>query len=594
MVACSPMAARCGVRWGIPAAEAAALLTAGPPAAGRASGGSRMEAFRLWPYDPHADREALEQLAEWCRQFAPSVSLLEPADEGRSAWDTLLLDISGCAHLFGGDGMLAQRVLAALVERGLTARVAVAETIGAAWAVAHAALLHVPCRPANLADATPLPQASPTERRSTMDARGTQCGNAADFPLTQHGRVPPPGPGWGVVAPGELRVWLRALPVEALRLPEQTTALLHQLGVERIEQLWRLPRAELAARLGSPLVRRIDEALAIHHELAVPAPLVETPQARWAFDYPTGRHEVLCGVLGRLATPLLEALRQQTHGVRQVECWLRCQPADFDPEHDQPAVDAPAGATPWQRRLVLLSLEFFQPTASPRHVVEMFGLRLAERPLPGAVVEMGIEVLASGPLESHQQRLFVDGPQRESPRHVAQLIDRLSGRLGRRNVLRPQLTPDAQPENAYRCRPWVEQKLPALQGTPRRTRKRRRPSPHAATATDRTVPDSAAVEAVEPLAAGAAADSRPLWLCPRPLAVQVWSVAPDGLPERVRYAGQEHAVAHAWGPERIETGWWRRRTIGRDYYQVETADGARWWLYRRHRDGRWFMHGWFG
>ena len=45
------------------------------------------------------------------------------------------------------------------------------------------------------------------------------------------------------------------------------------------------------------------------------------------------------------------------------------------------------------------------------------------------------------------------------------------------------------------------------------------------------------------------------------------------------------------GPERIETGWWRGHTIGRDYYCVETAAGHRYWLFRRLRDGRWFLHG---
>lgn len=558
-----------GVRLGTPAAEAAALLSAGPPAASgaRASAGRRSQAFQLSPHDVHADREALEQLAQWCRQFAPSVSLLEPADDGPAAWDTLLLDISGCAHLFGGEAALAQRALAALLERGLMARVAVAETIGAAWAVAHAALLH---------------------------GAGQASKPAVNLPLTEHGRVPPPGPGWAVVAPGELRLWLRTLPVEALRLPTETAALLHQLGVLRIEQLWQFPRAELASRLGPPLVHRIDEALSVRDELTAPVPLVESLQAHWTFDYPTARHEVLCGVLGRLAAPLLESLRQQTHGLRQAECWLRCQPAEFDPEHDRPAVCAPAtnaSASAWQRRLVLLSLEFFQPTASPRHVVEMFGLRLAERPLPGAAVELGIEVLASGPLEAHQQRLFADGPERESPRHVAQLIDRLSGRLGRQNVLRPEKTPDAQPENAYRGRPWVDQRSPALKAQPRRTKKRRRPSslPAGAVALSHDAPEPA-----EPLAAEVPAHARPLWLCPRPAPVQVWSLAPDGPPERVRYAEHEHVVAYAWGPERIETGWQRRRAIGRDYYQVEMANGARWWLYRRHRDGRWFLHGWFG
>ena len=48
----------------------------------------------------------------------------------------------------------------------------------------------------------------------------------------------------------------------------------------------------------------------------------------------------------------------------------------------------------------------------------------------------------------------------------------------------------------------------------------------------------------------------------------------------------------SWGPERIETGWWRGDDVRRDYYVVETDAGTRWWIFRRH-DGQWFVQGCF-
>jgi protein ImuB len=60
-----------------------------------------------------------------------------------------------------------------------------------------------------------------------------------------------------------------------------------------------------------------------------------------------------------------------------------------------------------------------------------------------------------------------------------------------------------------------------------------------------------------------------------------------------RLAGQEERVARVWGPERIETGWWRSRLVRRDYYQVETIAGARYWLFRELASGSWFLHGKF-
>jgi hypothetical protein len=57
--------------------------------------------------------------------------------------------------------------------------------------------------------------------------------------------------------------------------------------------------------------------------------------------------------------------------------------------------------------------------------------------------------------------------------------------------------------------------------------------------------------------------------------------------------GDQHEVAQTWGPERIETGWWRGRPAGRDYYRVETSAGRRFWIFRRLRDDQWFVHGVF-
>jgi protein ImuB len=63
---------------------------------------------------------------------------------------------------------------------------------------------------------------------------------------------------------------------------------------------------------------------------------------------------------------------------------------------------------------------------------------------------------------------------------------------------------------------------------------------------------------------------------------------------RFRLRAEQHQVARAWGPERIETGWWRKWPVRRDYYRVETTAGQRFWLFRRLQDGKWFLHGAFG
>jgi protein ImuB len=60
-----------------------------------------------------------------------------------------------------------------------------------------------------------------------------------------------------------------------------------------------------------------------------------------------------------------------------------------------------------------------------------------------------------------------------------------------------------------------------------------------------------------------------------------------------KLAGREQQVVRHWGPERIEAGWWRGRTVRRDYWRVETASGERYWLFRQLGSGQWHLHGQF-
>jgi protein ImuB len=131
-------------------------------------------------------------------------------------------------------------------------------------------------------------------------------------------------------------------------------------------------------------------------------------------------------------------------------------------------------------------------------------------------------------------------------------------------VLRARLVSDAQPELACRYDPVVD----ARYGP------RRRP-------------------AASRLSRRAGLPPRPLRLLKRPVALEAVSVVPEGPPLRFRAGGHEHRIVQSWGPERIETGWWRGSHIGRDYYRVETTAGCRYWLFRRLGDGRWFLQGTF-
>ena len=78
------------------------------------------------PQDDHRDEAFLTALHRWSGRYSPWVAVQPP--------DSLVIDLTGCAHLFGGEAALAPQVIDDCAALGLTARVGIADTLGAAWA----------------------------------------------------------------------------------------------------------------------------------------------------------------------------------------------------------------------------------------------------------------------------------------------------------------------------------------------------------------------------------------------------------------------------------------------------------------------------
>ena len=556
VVACSAKAAVAGAVREMPLAEAV-MLTAGSAA--------------LVPYDSAADRQALESLAEWCGQFSPSVGV-----EDSPAAECLLLDVTGLAHLFHGETALAEKVVCELAQRGLHARVALADTVGAAWAVAHYRVEE---------------ETRPGSRRARPTADGAGGSDVSAISSCT------------IVPPGEVLPALRRLPVEALRLSDDVVGLLHQLGIDRVAHIEDLPRNEISSRLGTELLRRWDQAVG---RLAEPAPTHAAPpefRAGWSPEGPTARRDVLEAALQHLIEQVAAKLAQAGRGAVRLQCRFDfvssasapiapaevslglCQPC-FDVWHSRPRLcelsAQPRAAVLHEDRFihqataarapglfepiapVEISIGLFEPSAAAKHLFELVQMQMERLRFPGPVAAVEVVATATAALPVRQQEMFPggDGSAREQWRRLAGLIDRLRSRLGRRAAASVRLVSDAQPEFAYRCHP-----LDALDKDHRRRRRGKTPAGEL--------------------------PPRPLRLLRRPAALSGVPNTSEVPPAAFSFAGRRHEVACTWGPERIETGWWRGRTIGRDYYRVETAAGHRYWLFRRLRDGRWFLHGIF-
>jgi protein ImuB len=201
--------------------------------------------------DPAADAAALEALCDWTVRFSPAVAVCPP--------DALYLDIEGVAHLWGGEAGLLDDLLARLTRDGVPARAAIADTPGAAWALAR---------------------------------------------FGENRTIAPPG--------GQARL-LAPLPVAALRLDPADAAQLARLGLTRIERLTAQPRAGLARRFGMALTLRLDQALGQAGE----ALTFRRPPTPWFHRLAFAEPISAPGDLARAARDVAEALcvRMEAEGM---------------------------------------------------------------------------------------------------------------------------------------------------------------------------------------------------------------------------------------------------------------------------------------
>ncbi|AZO68017.1 DUF6504 family protein [Mesorhizobium sp. M6A.T.Cr.TU.016.01.1.1] len=235
-----------GLRVGMPATKAQALV----------QGLVAMEA------EPDADAEALERLALWAvRRYAPIVAVDPP--------DGLIMDTTGADHLHGGERLMLTDMVERLGQVGFSARAAIADSWGAAYAVARYA-------------------------RQTVS----------------------------VVAVSTSHDAIIALPIAALRLPDAIIGGLRVLGFDRVGELLRQPRAPLTLRFGPELGRRLDQAAGSLAEPIEPVRPAEMVEVKRAFGEPIGAAETIARYVGKLVHSLCAELETKGLGARRLDLLL--------------------------------------------------------------------------------------------------------------------------------------------------------------------------------------------------------------------------------------------------------------------------------
>jgi protein ImuB len=246
------------------AANDAAMTNGFTPGLSLADALARQPRLRYFPADPISDGRALQHLAAWAQRFSPLVM--------RDNLDGLLIDITGCAHLWGDEAGMRQDMLDRLRQRGYSCRVGIADTIGAAWAAAR------------FAEMSPI------------------------MPVAGH------------------RLALAPLSVDALRIDLALAEALRRLGLRCIGDLYPLPRAAIVSRFGRYLLDRLDQVLG---DLTEPFEAVFAPpphRVSRIFAEPIGTPEDIRRCLDLLAEKLAEKLADLGLGARRAK--LSCYRLD--------------------------------------------------------------------------------------------------------------------------------------------------------------------------------------------------------------------------------------------------------------------------
>jgi protein ImuB len=497
--------------------------------------------------DPPADRQLLEAVADWCDRYTPLVGLQPP--------DGVILDISGCAHLLGGEAALKRDLVGRLRQHGFAVLAAIADTVGCAWGVARygdeslprkGAAIALPddCHPGRLAKRDD-PKYPGIRDKGVAGDHGSRLSR-----LTALGRDDDrkavSNEDCFIVPPGGAREALAPLPVAALRLAPEVVTLLAQVGLKHIADLLDRPRATLAARFGTELILRLDQALGVDQESITPRQPLPCYVAEQRFADPIALERDVLGTIQRLGERLKITLERHGEGARLIEAALF-------------RVDG---------KVLRISVATSRPIREAALIRRLFAERLAaigDAHDPGFGFDMiRLSVIVAEPLNPVQTGFDSSDHAEE----VSELIDRLAARVGFRCVLRAVPHDTHIPEFA------------ALE-----------------VQADRTTDKDAS-----PVVGPASSTLRPLTLFARPEPIEAMAEVPDGPPVRFRWRHVLHEVAAVEGPERIAMEWWRDEigtALTRDYFRIESREGARFWVYREGlyeretTQPRWFLHGLF-
>jgi len=482
------------------------------------------------PSEPLREAAFLSAMRRWAGQFTPWVA--EETSAATLGTGSLILDISGCAHLFGGEAGLAERIEQDLTRLGITHRIGLADTVGAAWAVAR----YAQHKPSGHRSGDAIDQEARATRSRAHKRRNWERGGAAPTPVQASGTAP------RIIPPGETRRWLADLPVAALRLETDVITNLNRLGLGRISDLAGIPRAALGRRFGLYVVRRLDQAFGSEPEPVSPARPDLHFATRLTLPDPVGLADDIEAALVRILHPLCARLKSAAQGARRLRFTI------FRADHSLQSIE----------------IGLAKPSREPDVILPLLKLKLGDLDAGYGIDVIRLEAHVTEPLTPYQHKghlvAAAEAEARLNPGGGAEftaLLNRIGTRIGMEALTRL---------------------APADSNIPEKTA---------------TVMAAAYCDAVESWPKPRSI--RPLLMfTPEPVSETEIGRPPPRFRWRRRdfvlstAQGPERIAPEWW----LDDPTWRSGP--RDYWRVETQEGPKLWLFQALTAGGWFVQGDFG
>jgi protein ImuB len=278
--AANSLAQRHGITGGIAVADARAMFPS----------------LKVFDDDPSLNNRLLSSLAKYCIRYTPIAAIDPP--------DGLILDVTGCAHLWGGELSYVTQIIERFRNFGYDVKAAMADTIGAAWAITHFG------------------------ERLVIEKGGHQYA-------------------------------LLSLPANALRLNEETLDLLYKLGLKQIHSFIHMPRPVLKRRFGDHLLLRIDQALGNKDEIINPVQIPEPYHERLPCPELILTATGIEIALQQLLNDLCRRLQREQKGVRKV--FFACYRVDSKLEKIEIGTNAPSHNARHLFKLFQTKIESIEP-----------------------------------------------------------------------------------------------------------------------------------------------------------------------------------------------------------------------------------------